>query len=156
MNIRLAQTQDIPGMVNLLYQVGGVHHDIRPDIFRPNALKYTEAALEALLKDESKPIFVADDNGSVAGYCFCQIRDYTGSTALTDRKELYIDDLCVDETRRGQHIGSVLYDHAVAYAREIGCAFLTLNVWCGNDSAMRFYEKMGLKQRSITMENKLC
>ena len=81
MNIRLAQTQDIPGMVNLLYQVGGVHHDIRPDIFRPNALKYTEAALEALLKDESKPIFVADDNGSVAGYCFCQIRDYTGSTA---------------------------------------------------------------------------
>ena len=156
MNIRLAQTQDIPGMVNLLYQVGGVHHDIRPDIFRPNALKYTEAALEALLKDESKPIFVADDNGSVAGYCFCQIRDYTGSTALTDRKELYIDDLCVDETRRGQHIGSVLYDHAVAYAKEIGCAFLTLKVWCGNDSAMRFYEKMGLKQRSITMENKLC
>ena len=156
MNIRLAQTQDIPGMINLLYQVGGVHHDIRPDIFRPNALKYTEAALEALLKDESKPIFVADDNGSVAGYCFCQIRDYTGSTALTDRKELYIDDLCVDETRRGQHIGSVLYDHAVAYAKEIGCAFLTLNVWCGNDSAMRFYEKMGLKQRSITMENKLC
>ena len=156
MNIRLAQTQDIPGMINLLYQVGGVHHDIRPDIFRPNALKYTEAALEALLKDESKPIFVADDNGSVAGYCFCQIRDYTGSTALTDRKELYIDDLCVDETRRGQHIGSVLYDHAVAYAKGIGCAFLTLNVWCGNDSAMRFYEKMGLKQRSITMENKLC
>ena len=156
MNIRLAQTQDIPGMIRLLYQVGGVHHDIRPDIFRPNALKYTEAALEALLKDESKPIFVADDNGSVAGYCFCQIRDYTGSTALTDRKELYIDDLCVDETRRGQQIGSVLYDHAVAYAKEIGCAFLTLNVWCGNDSAMRFYEKMGLKQRSITMENKLC
>ena len=156
MNIRLAQTQDIPGMVNLLYQVGGVHHDIRPDIFRPNALKYTQSALEELLKDESKPIFVADDNGSVAGYCFCQIRDYTGSTALTDRKELYIDDLCVDETRRGQHIGSVLYDHAVAYAKGIGCAFLTLNVWCGNDSAMRFYEKMGLKQRSITMENKLC
>ena len=156
MNIRLAQTQDIPGMVNLLYQVGGVHHDIRPDIFRPNALKYTQSALEELLKDESKPIFVADDNGSVAGYCFCQIRDYTGSTALTDRKELYIDDLCVDETRRGQHIGSVLYDHAVAYAKEIGCTFLTLNVWCGNDSAMRFYEKMGLKQRSITMENKLC
>ena len=156
MNIRLAQTQDIPGMIRLLYQVGGVHHDIRPDIFRPNALKYTQSALEELLKDESKPIFVADDNGSVAGYCFCQIRDYTGSTALTDREELYIDDLCVDETCRGKHIGSVLYDHAVAYAKEIGCAFLTLNVWCGNDSAMRFYEKMGLKQRSITMENKLC
>ena len=29
---------------------------------------------------------------------------------------------------------------------------LTLNVWCGNDSAMRFYEKQGLKPRNIHME----
>lgn len=156
MEIRLAETRDIPGMIALLYQVGGVHHDIRPDIFRSGAIKYTPENLENLLKEEDKPIFVCDDEGFVAGYCFCQIRAYEGSTVLTDRKELYIDDLCVDENRRGQHIGSILYDHAVAYAREIGCAFLTLNVWCGNDGAMRFYENAGLTPRNITMEKKLC
>ena len=156
MEIRFAEVRDIPGMIRLLYQVGGVHHDIRPDIFRPGAIKYTPAELENLLKEADKPIFICDDGGEVAGYCFCQIREYAGSTVLTDRKELYIDDLCVDESRRGRHIGTILCAHATAYAKEIGCAFLTLNVWQGNDSAMRFYENAGMSPRSITMEKKLC
>ena len=143
-------------MIELLYQVGEVHHVIRPDIFRSGALKYDEAALRQLLDDESKPIFVADDGGFVAGYCFCQIRNYDGTGVSTERKELYIDDLCVDENRRGQHVGSILYDHAVAFAKEIGCEFLTLNVWCGNDGAMKFYEHAGLTPRNIMMEKKLC
>ena len=156
MEIRLAEKRDIPGMIALLHQVGDVHHKIRPDIFRSGALKYDEKALEQLLKEADKPIFIADDRGFVAGYCFCQIRKTAGSTVLTDRTELYIDDLCIDENRRGQHIGSLLYDHALAFAKESGCGFLTLNVWCGNDSAMRFYEHAGLTPRNIMMETKLC
>ena len=155
MEIRFAQNNDIPGMIALLYQVGGVHHDIRPDIFRAGAIKYTEKDLEAILSDEEKPIFVAVEEDKVLGYCFCQIKDFRGSTVLTDRKEIYIDDLCVDETCRGRHIGKQLYEHTCAWAREIGCHFVTLNVWCGNDSAMRFYESRGLTARSITMEYKL-
>lgn len=156
MKIRRAEVRDIPGMIALLYQVGGVHQKIRPDIFRENAIKYTPAELEVILADETKPIFVCDDGGFVAGYCFCQIRAYKGSTVLTDRKELYIDDLCVDENRRGQHIGSLLYTHTLSFAKEIGCQFVTLNVWEGNDGAMRFYENAGMSRRSITMEKKLC
>ena len=155
MEIRFAETRDIPGMLELLRQVGGVHHDIRPDIFRPAAIKYTEKELIAILSDENSPIFVGVENGKVLGYCFCQIRTYQGSTVMTDRKEIYIDDLCVEETFRGQHVGRQLYDHTCAYARSIGCDFVTLNVWCGNDSAMAFYEKRGLKPRSITMETAL-
>ena len=156
MIIRRAEARDIPGMIALLYQVGSVHHEIRPDIFRENAIKYTPEQLEELLLDENSPIFICDIDGCVAGYCFCQIRAYAGSTVLTDRKELYIDDLCVEVSRRGQHIGSALYDYAVTYAKEIGCQFLTLNVWCGNEGAMKFYEKAGLTPRNIHMEKKLC
>ena len=156
MEIRSAQGRDIPGMIRLLYQVGGVHHDIRPDIFRSGALKYTPEDLEALLQDADKPIFVCDDGGEVAGYCFCQIRRYDGTGVSTARTEVYIDDLCVEETCRGQHIGAALYSHAAAFAKSIGCQFVTLNVWCGNESAMKFYEKQGLTPRNITMEMKLC
>ena len=156
MVIRRAEIRDIPGMLLLLRQVGQVHHEIRPDIFRDGALKYDETALKELLKEESKPVFVADDHGFIAGYCFCQIRKYAGSTVLTDRKELYIDDLCVDAARRGQGVATTLYRHATVYAKQIGCAFLTLNVWCGNDGAMKFYENAGLTPRNIMMEKKLC
>ena len=156
MNIRFANEKDIPGMIQLLYQVGGVHHDIRPDIFRSGAIKYTPEDLENLLKEEDKPIFVYDDDGFVAGYCFCQIREYRGSTVLTDRKELYIDDLCVDEHRRGQGVAKALYAHTQAYAREQGCDYIYLNVWEGNDNARRFYELAGMTPRKTFMEMKLC
>ena len=155
MEIHFAQTIDIPGMIALLYQVGGVHHDIRPDIFRPGAIKYTEKDLEAILSDPEKPIFVTVENGKVLGYCFCQLKEFRDSTVLTDRKELYIDDLCVDETCRNMHIGRQLYDHTCTWAKSIGCHFVTLNVWCGNENAMRFYENRGMIARSITMECKL-
>ena len=156
MTIRLAEVRDIPGMISLLYQVGGVHHEIRPDIFREKAIKYTPDDLEQLLKDKTKPIFVYDDGGFVTGYCFCQHRQYQGSTVLTDRKELYIDDLCVDENRRGQGIAKALYAQVCDYAKAQGCAFITLNVWCGNEGAMKFYEAMGMMPRNIHMETKLC
>ena len=83
MDIRFASEGDISGMLSLLLQVGQVHHVIRPDIFPPAALKYDEAALVALLKDESRPVFVAAEGEFVAGYCFCQLRSYEGSGIST-------------------------------------------------------------------------
>lgn len=155
MNIRLAEKQDIPALIDLLKQVGQVHHDIRPDIFQNRCQKYDEAALAALLQDAARPVFVAEDE-KVRGYCFCIVRSFAGEPVMTDRKELYIDDLCVDENRRGQGVAKALFAYAKDYAASIGCSFVTLNVWNGNDGAMKFYEKAGMTPRSVTMEMKLC
>ena len=154
MNIRFAENKDIPAMIDLLRQVGQVHHQIRPDIFRPNAQKYNETALAELLRDPQRPIFIAEE-GKVLGYCFCILEETANHPVLMDEKTLYIDDLCVDENCRGKHVGQILYDHACRFARDQGCQTVTLNVWCGNDSAMAFYEKMGLKPRKIYMETRL-
>ena len=156
MTIRHAETRDIPGMIALLHQVGEVHHQIRTDIFRSGALKYTPVQLEELLQDESRPIFVCDQEGFVAGYCFCILKSFRDHETFIDRTEFYIDDLCVDENCRKQGIATALFDHAVAYAKENRYDAITLNVWCGNDSAMRFYEKAGMNPRNILMEMKLC
>ena len=155
MEIRFAETRDIPGMIDLLLQVGEVHHRTRPDLFRAGAQKYDEAALTELLKDPSRPIFAAVEGDMLLGYCFWIIEVTKDNPVLMDQKSLYIDDLCVDASARGKHVGSALYDYALNYAREIGCDTLTLNVWCGNDSAMAFYESRGLKPRNIHMETKL-
>ena len=155
MTIQRAEISHIPGLIRLLYQVGDVHYRIRPDIFRAGAIKYTENDLCSLLRDEKSPIFVALEGETVLGYCFCQIETYRDSTVLTDRVEVYIDDLCVEENCRGMGIAKELYAYVCAWAKDLGCAFVTLNVWCGNDGAMKFYEKMGMKPRKIFMEVKL-
>ncbi len=156
MVIRFAEEKDISGLVELLRQVGQVHHEIRPDIFRGTCQKYDETALASLLKDPSRPIFIAERDSRVLGYCFCILRSFAGEPVMTDRQELYIDDLCVDQGCRGQGIAKALYRHVTDYAKRSGCAFITLNVWSGNDNAMKFYEKAGLTPRSVTMEMKLC
>ena len=152
MDIRFATEGDIPGLLALLLQVGQVHHDIRPDIFPENTLKYQENDLKELLKDPLRPVFVAMEGDLVAGYCFCIFQEVRGDSVLCDRKTLYIDDLCLDENVRGSGIAKALYEKACQFARESGCQAVTLNVWRGNDRAMAFYEKMGMKPQKIGME----
>ena len=153
MEIRRAVNTDIPGLDRLLEQVLTVHHNGRPDLFKANAKKYTDEQLREILADDSRPVFVAvDESEKVLGYAFCIFQQHPHDNILTDIKTLYIDDLCVDETIRGQHIGSKLYSYVVNFARESGCYNLTLNVWACNESARRFYEKCGLTPYKYGME----
>lgn len=153
MNVRMAQEKDIERIHSLLAQVAMVHHKGRPDLFKPGKSKYTDEELKALLKDSSRPILAAvDENDCMIGYAFCIFQQYKDHNIMTDIKTLYIDDLCVDETMRGKHIGKLLYNAAVDFAREHGCYNLTLNVWSCNKSAMKFYESCGLKPQKVGME----
>ncbi len=67
-------------------------------------------------------------------------------------KTLYIDDLCVDENYRRRHIATDLYHYVLQEASNNDCYRVTLNVWCLNGSAMKFYEKMGMNKLKIVME----
>ena len=153
MEIRFAKAEDVPGIIGLLRQVGRVHHDGRPDIFRADAQKYGPSQVLAMLDKSETPVFVAVEDGNVLGYCFCQMKTYYRDSVITDHTTCYIDDLCVDEESRGQHVGTALYDAVCGYARQRGCYSITLNVWSCNESAMKFYEKLGLKPQKVGMEN---
>lgn len=152
--IRRAQNRDIPDVIRLLHQVLEVHHQGRPDLFKGNATKYSAEELEGIFADDRRPVFVCtDENDSrVLGYAFCIHQQVTDSPILTDIRTLYLDDLCVDEACRGQHIGQSLFEYVKAYAREAGCYNLTLNVWSRNAAALRFYEACGLTPQKIGME----
>ena len=153
MNIRRAQEKDMERIHLLLNQVAMVHHIGRPDLYKAGTRKYTDDQLKAIIADDQRPILVAtDDADQVLGYAFCIFRQELDNNILTDIKTLYVDDLCVDETLRGQHIGKALYDAAVQYAKDHGCYNLTLNVWSCNESAMRFYQSCGLKPQKVGME----
>lgn len=151
MLIRRAEISDIPDILRLLIQVCNVHQEIRPDIFKRDGVKYTASDLTALLADESRPVWCAVEDGSFLGYCFCQWKETPDGSAVFPRKELYIDDLCVDEKTRGKGVATALFRFVTNTAKAAGVDFVTLNVWQGN-SALQFYEKMGMKPRKIVMD----
>ena len=153
MKIRRAQEKDMKDLDRLLFQVNMVHHKGRPDLFKAGQRKYTDDQLLEIIQDDKRPVFVAEnEEGNVVGYAFCIFQQRLNDNILTDIKSLYIDDLCVDEACRGQHVGSALYEYVKDFAREQACYNLTLNVWALNEGARRFYEKCGLRPQKIGME----
>ncbi len=151
MTIRRAEKKDTAQVLRLLEQVNAVHHNIRPDLFNL-ATKYTGEELQKIFSDDQKPVFVYDEGERVLGYIFTVLIDHGGDNMLVPVKELYIDDLCVDEAARGQGVATRLYEYAVNFARESGCHNVTLNVWEGNGGALAFYRKMGMGVQKTKLE----
>lgn len=153
--VRPASPRDIPALTALLEQVNRVHVEGRPDLFLP-AAKYSPEELEAILADETTPVFVCEDEaGRVVGHGFCVLQRPENTRLMRDRSTLYIDDICVDLSARGRGAGRAIYDAVAAFARQKGCYNVTLNVWSCNPGAMRFYETLGLKPYKVGMEQVL-
>ena len=122
MFIRKAEEKDIPRILELLGQVLQIHADIRPDIFIPGTTKYTTDELTELLKNEEKPVYVAADEADV---CV--------GYAFCQLKEQP-------------------FSNNMVPFKSLGCYEVTLNVWAGNTSAEKFYEKMGMRTKERQME----
>ena len=156
LRVRRAEIRDIPEILNLLVQVDMVHHEGRPDIFKGPATKYSAQQLAQIISNDSTPVFVCvDEADRVLGHAFTIHQQITGHPVMTDIRTLYIDDICVDEKVRGQHVGTALYHHVEQYARESGFYNITLNVWACNPEAMKFYRSLGLETQKIGMEKVL-
>ncbi|MBE5941532.1 MAG: GNAT family N-acetyltransferase [Lachnospiraceae bacterium] len=153
MIIRRAEQKDMNGINKLLHQVLMVHHNGRPDLFKADVKKYTDEELLAIIQDDNRPIFVGvDENDTVMGYAFCVFQQHVNDNILTAVKTLYIDDLCVDENLRGQHIGKQLYEYVLEFSKQNDCYNVTLNVWSCNPNAQKFYESCGLVPYKVGME----
>ncbi len=153
MNIRRARECDIPQVASLLYQVHDIHAKGRPDLFITGERKYTDDELREICHDEeNRPVFVGEEDGKILGYAFCLFEEIPESHSRRGGKSLYIDDLCVDESARGSHVGTALYEYVLEFAKAQGCDRITLNVWELNQGAKRFYEKKGLLPLKTTME----
>ncbi len=150
--VRRAVVKDIPSLMELLKQVNKVHYDGRPDLFKLET-KYSPNELSKIIADNDTPVFVCEnEDGKILGHGFCVMQRPENTRLLTDILTLYIDDICVDESARGMHVGEAIYEHIIEYARIKGCYNVTLNVWSCNPGAMKFYEKMGLVPYKVGME----
>lgn len=147
--IRESKEEDSLSVYTLLRIIADLHKNGRPDMFPDLVSKYTVDEVKERLSKSDNGVFVAEKEGSVVGYVFCDvIREGAVNT-------LYIDDLCVDPSARKMGIARILMDKAKEYAKEKNCAYLMLNVWEFNENAVRFYENYGFETRTRHMEIKL-
>ena len=91
-NMRIAEQKDIDSINKLLYQVHKIHADARPDLFLQGEKKYTDEELSEIITNQSQtPVFVAEFDGIIVGYAFCQV--IRTSTNNRNINTLYIDEI---------------------------------------------------------------
>ena len=150
--LELAVEADREAVTAIARQVHALHVAWRPDIYEMPGELYPEARfLEA---GRERQLYVARLGGMVVGYASLKIRDYDWP-GMVRRKVMFLDEIAVEESVRGQGIGTEMMADIHALARAFGCTDLQLGVYPQNDAAVAFYEKCGFTIRSIDMQKKV-
>jgi ribosomal protein S18 acetylase RimI-like enzyme len=126
----------IHSLVRHLAVTTGQQHRFHSDV--EDFLKFgfsNDPQFEALL---------AEQDGSVIGLClfFYDFSSWRGELGV------YIQDLVVDDKARSRGVGRLLLRIAAHRGRQHGATHLRLTVEHDNETAIRFYEKLGLKESS--------
>ena len=96
------------------------------------------------------PWLVWEEEGVVLGYAYAGPFKTRAAYQWDADLSIYLGQDC-----RGKGIGTALYEIVCEYARARRCSSITLNVWCCNEKAMKFYEHLGLVPQKIGMEKML-
>ena len=150
--LELACEADRPAVNAMAKQVHAMHVSWRPDLYEMIPELYPQERFCQAV--EEKQLYVAKLSGTVVGYTLLLVRD-VAHPGTVKRRVMRIDEICVEESCRGQGIGREMMTDIRALARAFGCRDLQLCVYPQNDAAVAFYQKCGFTIRSIDMQRKV-
>jgi len=150
--LELARPNDRAAIEALAQQIHRMHVNWRPDIYELADEMWPQSRFDDALS--SRQLFVAKKADTVVGYVLVKVRNYD-IVGHTKRRVLLVDEICVDESRRNQGIGTEMMIEVRAIAKAFGCTDMQLGVYPQNNEALAFYQKCGFRIRSIDMQMKL-
>lgn len=150
--LELARPEDRKTVNDLAAEVHAMHVIWRPDIYEMIEELYPEERFLEAIRQRS--LYVAKLNNITVGYIAVKFRDYDWP-GVVRRKIMIVDEVCVEESCRGQGIGQQMMQELRALARAFRCTDLQLSVYPQNDDAVGFYQKCGFMIQNITMQSKV-
>ena len=138
--IRKAERQDSAQMWQLMKELAIFEHYI-------DSFAITPAIVKQCGFDKNPPdfySFVAVDQQQVVGIVVYYFLPFTAQ----NRPAIYIKELYVAQTHRGQRIGERLMQAVYAEAKRHQCLQIKWTVAPWNEDGKRFYEKLGAKQNN--------
>jgi ribosomal protein S18 acetylase RimI-like enzyme len=150
--IREAHLRDVQALSALLVEVHDLHVAALPHIFAPiDADAQTEAFLRDQLALPDSQGFVADETGTLAGYCWIQLHEAPSLHRNVPRRYAEIHTLVVAASHRQQGIGRALVERAHVWAAAQGVDEVRIVVYEFNQEALRFYERLGYETGRRTL-----
>ncbi len=131
MRIRQGEERDLGSVLDLIKELATYE----------KSLDQVENTVDRMIKDGfgDRPVFgflVAEVDGKVVGTSIYYYRYSTWKG-----KRMYMEDLVVNESHRGNGVGQLLFDETVKVARETDCTGMMWQVLDWNEPAINFYKK---------------
>ena len=146
-HIRKSDVNDYIYVKKLMQSVQDLHHNKRSEIHKDSEIFDKEEFNQNL-----NNIIVAEINNTVVGVIVYLIKEKLENNYTNYRKVLFIDALVVDVNHRKNGIGKILMQEMEKIAKENNCSSIELNVWAFNDEAIKFYEKFGMRIKTMILE----
>ncbi len=145
-DVRTALMSDVTGCAELLKILFSQEHEFTPDI------ETQSRALSMIIENpELGKIFICEVDGVIEGMVMLL---FTVSTFL-GKKVALLEDMIVTPECRNKGLGSLLINHAIAFARREGFGRITLLTDGDNDAAQQFYRSKGFSQSEMVVFRKL-
>jgi len=128
---RQGTMEDIPAVFELVKELA----------IYEKALNQVSNNVEKMTRDYNEKLydfFVAESDSKIVGLSLYYFRYSTWKG-----KRLYMEDIIVTESMRGNGIGKILFDSTVKAAKQTGCTGMLWQVLDWNTSAAGFYRKYG-------------
>ncbi len=154
--IRPMRRSDYDDYVRFYSQLHRIHFEGRPDIFREAVSVQPQEIYEQDLQKPNHQWIGAELEGKLVGFCDLQLQIIPDDPALPlcPMRSAHIENLFVVPSCRRQGAATLLYREAVRRAKAMGAEKVTLMVWSFNETALRFYEKLGLTPMFLQMETR--
>ena len=135
--VRKARVEDLPAIVAMLADdvLGRTREDAGP----PLNPVYAEA-FSAMERDPNQLPVVLEDEGAIVGYL--QLTFIPG-LSLKGMLRGQIESVRIASSRRGQRLGHVLLEWAIAECRRRGCGMVQLAMNKSREDTLRFYKSLG-------------
>ncbi|NNF99449.1 MAG: GNAT family N-acetyltransferase [Desulfobacteraceae bacterium] len=143
--IREATTADF-GIAGILFsEENRFHTELLPDIFQVAVPIMTHQWYDGIIENPRKKLYIAEKKGKAVGLILMVLKSNPKDSIFARRNYIFIDEIMVTESCRGQGIGRKLMALARKWAKEKKVRIIELNTWEKSAKARQFYDTMGFK-----------
>ncbi|UCZ52205.1 GNAT family N-acetyltransferase [Bacillus shivajii] len=141
--MNIYETDDVKLITTLNRHVQNHHANMYPHIFKPyNENEIFTFFKEVMPKPQHK-FYVLENKNIPIGYTWVEIKRSKESPFKKKQCSLYVHQISINESERGQGYGLYFMKHIENVAHQEKIHRIELDYWCKNTTAKEFYSRQG-------------
>ncbi|PTM10830.1 MAG: GNAT family N-acetyltransferase [Bacteroidetes bacterium] len=144
--VRKAKPEDFPVLMEFMKGLVDAERPMDPTIKDGNVVYYD---LSEIMKNEDSDLYVVELSNELVASGYAKIKE--DRPYLKHDKQGYLGFMFVPEKHRGKGYNKLIMDVLLKWCKARNIDEIRLDVYEDNPSAIRAYEKVGLKKHLINM-----